>query len=201
MCSVCILTFDPVSSGVLTELVESERDYTHSVERLATSYYPMFSLRTVPTFLQGQGNTVLSNITQIHLFHRYVGGCVTSMCVICVMCGAKLYPHSQFSAQLCRHDNTVQSACEVFLQSQDQFQCYIPFILGLERGLEILSEYGGSFFADKQVLLGDQRGILDHCYRVKERLVEYDHFLRQLVSASQKQALHAVDTAKVIDLK
>ncbi len=108
------------------------------------------------------------------------------------------FAHSRFSAQLCRHDNTVQSTCEVFIASKDLFQCYVPYIIGMERGLEILSEYGGSFFSDKQSLLGDHRDMRDHCCRVTERLVEYDHHLRQLLTATQKQALYAVDVAKVI---
>ena len=65
----------------------------------------------------------------------------------------------------------------------------------MEWGLSILTEYGGSFFEDKQRAIGDQLSITDHCCRLKERVVEYD--LRQLSKAAQKEALHAVNLAKV----
>ena len=67
----------------------------------------------------------------------------------------------------------------------------------MERGLRALSEYGGSFFEDKQRAIGDTQTITEHYCRLKERLVEYDHYLRQLSVAAQKEALHAVDLAKV----
>ena len=58
-------------------------------------------------------------------------------------------------------------------------------------------EYGGTFFQDKQRVIGDEESVSSHYCRVKERLVEYDYFLRDLVMCSQKEALHAVSTVKV----
>ncbi len=87
--------------------------------------------------------------------------------------------------------------CQIFIQASDGFQCYVPFLIGMERGLDILSEYGGSFFEDKQRLLGNETSIIEHYYRLKERVVEYDHHLRNLLTAAQKEALHAVELAMV----
>ncbi len=87
--------------------------------------------------------------------------------------------------------------CQIFIQASDGFQCYVPFLIRTERGLEILSEYGGSFFEDKQRLLGNDGSILEHHYRLKERMIEYDHHLRDLLTAAQKEALYAVELAMV----
>jgi len=76
-------------------------------------------------------------------------------------------------------------------------KCYIPFLIRMERGLEVLREYGGSFFTKRQLAMGDQLSISDHYGRLKERLVEYDHHLRELYMAAQKESLHSVQSAKV----
>ena len=71
----------------------------------------------------------------------------------------------------------------------------------MTRGLRILTEYGGSFFQDRQRDIGDEESVSSHYCRVKERLVEYDHFLRELVMCSQKEALYAVNTVKVSSVR
>ena len=46
-------------------------------------------------------------------------------------------------------------------------------------------------------MIGDRRSLEDHFLRPKERLVEYDQALRDLIMCAQKEYLHGVGVTRV----
>ena len=59
-------------SSVLQKLILSEGAYNHSLRVLAESYLPLLSSSPhLPSFLQGGNTSILANIDELHLFHRY----------------------------------------------------------------------------------------------------------------------------------
>lgn len=74
---------------------------------------------------------------------------------------------------------------------------YVPLLVNMERGLKILSQYGGSFFQDRQQEIGDEMTVLEHYLRPKERLKEYWSYLKEMYVCAQKEYLHGVSLVKV----
>lgn len=67
----------------------------------------------------------------------------------------------------------------------------------MDQGLQILSEYGGSFFTDKQHEIGDEMTITEHYCRPRERWREYVSYLKELHVCAHKEYLHGVSLIKV----
>ncbi len=103
-----------------------------------------------------------------------------------------------FYEELSHQEDSVEGVCNTFIQNRNGFlSCYLPFLLNVERGQRILTEYGGTFFTDKQREVEDELGLLGHYRRPRERLVEYYEALRDLCYCAQKQYLHGVSLVKV----
>lgn len=87
--------------------------------------------------------------------------------------------------------------CNTFLESETGLQCYVPYLLHMEAGLQVLAEYGGSFFTDKQREVKDELGVVAHYCKPKERLAAYLAIMQDLCYCAQKQYLHGVSLVKV----
>lgn len=103
----------------------------------------------------------------------------------------------RFYEELSAHEDSVEGVCNSFIENETGFQCYIPFLLNMEQGLQVLTDYGGSFFTDKQHEISDEIGIVGHYRKPRQRLVEYTEMLRDLCYCAQKQYLHGVSLVKV----
>lgn len=95
------------------------------------------------------------------------------------------------------HEDSLEGVCNSFIQNEEGFRCYIPFLLNMEVGLQVLSEYGGSFFTDKQREVEDEPGLGAHFSKPRDRLVDYLEVMRDLCYCAQKQYLHGVSLVKV----
>ena len=94
-------------------------------------------------------------------------------------------------------EDSLEGVCNSFIANEHGFRQYVPFLLNSEQGQQILAEYGGSFFTDKQREVGDEGGVAWHYARPRARLVEYLSMLRDLSYCAQKQYLHGVSLVKV----
>lgn len=103
----------------------------------------------------------------------------------------------QFYEELSVHEDSLEGICNCFIENEAGFRCYLPFLLNMERGLHVLTEYGGSFFTDKQREVEDELGIVAHYGRPKTRLAEYLYMMKDLCYCTQKQYLHGVSLVKV----
>lgn len=160
-------------SAVLEELVASELPYLRSLELLAETYLPSLLLEHVPSFLQGRHSTIFANITELYAFQR------------------------KFYAELSQCEGSVVGVCHTFLRFSGDFPlAYLPFLLSQERGAAILSEYGGTYLEEAARAAGDPLGLLQLYQRPRQRLVEYDQLLKELVVCAQKQFLHGVSLVK-----
>lgn len=116
-------------------------------------------------------------------------------CRMCVM--LDLIVHRVFYEDLSSVEDSLEGVCNFFIENEDSFNVYIPFLTNMERGLKILREFGGSFFADLQMQLGDKVDIVGHYCSPRARLAQYLEMFRDLCYCSQKQYLHGVSLVKV----
>ena len=94
-------------------------------------------------------------------------------------------------------EGSVEGTCNSFMQNEERFDVYVPFLTNMERGLKILKDYGGTFLSDYQRQLGDSMSVIGHYCSPRVRLVHYLEMLRDLAYCAQKQYLHGVSLVKV----
>lgn len=120
------------------------------------------------------------------------------MCDLChVMCELGDVMCRMLYEKLSLGEDSLEDMCNSFIENEDGFNVYIPFLINMDQGLNILREYGGSFFTDHQRELGDEMDILDHYCSPRARLVQYLEMFRDLCYSAQKQYLHGVSMVKV----
>ena len=113
-------------------------------------------------------------------------------------CETRLFlKYRKFYLDLSEHEDSLEGVCNTILQHAPEFKCYVPFLCNMERGLQILSQYGGSFFHDKQREIGDEMSVTSHYCRLKERWKEYLNYFKELYVCAQKEYLHGVSLVKV----
>lgn len=106
--------------------------------------------------------------------------------------------HRQFCEEISLHEDSLEGVCNCFIANERGFQSYTPFLLNSEhQGQQILADYGGSFFTDKQREVGDEEGVMAHYSKPRARLVQYLDVLRDLSYCAQKHYLHGVSLVKV----
>ena len=103
----------------------------------------------------------------------------------------------EFYNELAVQENSLEGICRTFIHHGAGFKCYIPFLTNFERGLHTLTSYGGSFFTDKQQEIGDELSLVERYGHPKQRLVDYDRYLKEIFMCSQKEYLHGVSMVKV----
>ena len=109
----------------------------------------------------------------------------------------KIHFCSGFYNELSQHEESLEGICNSFIENEAGFKCYIPFLVDMEQRLKVLTEYGGSFFTDKQREIEDEVDIVGHFCRPKERLVQYLNMFKDMCYCAQKQYLHGVSLVKV----
>lgn len=102
-----------------------------------------------------------------------------------------------FCSDLSLVEGSLEGICNVFIEKEEGFNVYIPFLTNMEQGLKILREYGGSFLLDYQRQLGDSMSLIGHLCSPRVRLVHYLEMFRDLTFCAQKQYLHGVSLVKV----
>lgn len=106
----------------------------------------------------------------------------------------------KFYSELSLQESSLEGICSTFIHHGAEFKCYIPFLSNLDRGLHTLTSYGGSFFTDKQQEIGDELSLVEHYSHPKQRLIDYDRYLKEIFMCSQKEYLHGVSIVKVSGL-
>ena len=103
----------------------------------------------------------------------------------------------KFYSELSLQESSLEGICSTFIHHGAEFKCYIPFLSNLDRGLHVLTSYGGSFFTDKQHEIGDELSLIERYSHPKQRLIDYDRYLKEIFMCSQKEYLHGVSIVKV----
>ena len=99
--------------------------------------------------------------------------------------------------KLSQVEDSLEDVCNTFIENEDDFRVYIPFLINMEQGLNILREYGGTFFTDHQRELGDDTDILTHYCSPRARLVQYHETFRDLCYSAQTHYQQGVSLVKV----
>lgn len=118
-------------------------------------------------------------------------------------CGSKInfIDHfRKFYNELSLQESSLEGICSTFIHHGAEFKCYIPFLSNLDRGLHALTSYGGSFFTDKQQEIGDELSLVERYSHPKQRMIDYDRYLKEIFMCSQKEYLHGVSIVKVSGL-
>ena len=105
--------------------------------------------------------------------------------------------HRKFYNELALHETSLEGICSTFVHHGAEFKCYVAFLSNLDRGLHILSSFGGSFFTDKQEEIGDGLSLVERYSHPRQRLIDYDRSLKEVYMCSQKEYLHGVSMVKV----
>ena len=91
----------------------------------------------------------------------------------------------------------MEGVCNSFIENWNEFKYYVPFLANMEQGLKILTDYGGSFFTDKQREIEDELGIVGHFCQPVETLLQRVEQFKDMCYCAQKQYLHGVRLVKV----
>ncbi|CAI8019890.1 Pleckstrin homology domain-containing family G member 4B [Geodia barretti] len=157
--------------------MSQELSYLQSLEILAETYLPSLTKTHVPSFLQGRGLKIFANVADLYEVHRTFYAEVSS---------------GKLDTPLA----IVESFCQALVRNQDSWNQYQTFLLNMEQGQRVLSQYGGTFFQEVQASIGDNHTLEEHFVRPRDQLMRYDRILKDVVMCAQKEYLHGVGIAK-----
>ncbi|CAI8019891.1 Pleckstrin homology domain-containing family G member 4B [Geodia barretti] len=163
--------------AVTQALMSQELSYLQSLEILAETYLPSLTKTHVPSFLQGRGLKIFANVADLYEVHRTFYAEVSS---------------GKLDTPLA----IVESFCQALVRNQDSWNQYQTFLLNMEQGQRVLSQYGGTFFQEVQASIGDNHTLEEHFVRPRDQLMRYDRILKDVVMCAQKEYLHGVGIAK-----
>ncbi|XP_041375633.1 puratrophin-1-like isoform X2 [Gigantopelta aegis] len=151
-------------SLIMSEIVQTERDYVRSLQFIISNYIPELRHSNVPQALRGKQNVIFGNIEKIYQFH------------------------SQYflrEIEACLHHPFFLGQC--FLLHENMFYLYALYNKNKPRSDNLMLEYGKQFFKQKQLQLGDKMDLASYLLKPVQRMGKYALLLKQMVKLCPEQ--------------
>ncbi|XP_038954140.1 puratrophin-1 isoform X2 [Rattus norvegicus] len=160
---------------VLAEMVATEREYVRALDYTIQNYFPELDRSDVPQGLRGQRAHLFGNLEKLRDFHFHFFLRELEACT--------------------RHPPRVAHA---FLRHRVQFGMYALYSKNKPRSDALMSNYGHTFFKEKQQALGDHLDLASYLLKPIQRMSKYALLLQELARAcgGPAQELGALQAAQ-----
>ncbi|XP_055477324.1 puratrophin-1 [Psammomys obesus] len=160
---------------VLAEMVATEREYVRALDYTIQNYFPELDRPDVPQGLRGQRAHLFGNLEKLRDFHLHFFLRELEACT--------------------RHPPRVAYA---FLRHRVQFGMYALYSKNKPRSDVLMSNYGHTFFKEKQQALGDHLDLASYLLKPIQRMSKYALLLQELARAcgGPAQELDALQAAQ-----
>ena len=143
---------------IMTEMIQTERDYVSALELIKDHYIPEISREDVPQALRGKRNIIFSNIEKIYEFHS-----------------------QYFLAELKSCMNNPYLIGQCFLNHEPEFFLYALYNKNKPKSDSLMHDYGRAFFQAKQSQLGDKMDLSSYLLKPVQRMGKYSLLLKQII--------------------
>ncbi|NP_001351335.1 puratrophin-1 isoform 2 [Mus musculus] len=160
---------------VLAEMVATEREYVRALDYTIQNYFPELDRPDVPQGLRGQRAHLFGNLEKLRDFH---------------------YNFFLRELEACtRHPPRVAHA---FLRHRVQFGMYALYSKNKPRSDALMTNYGHTFFKEKQQALGDHLDLASYLLKPIQHMSKYALLLQELARAcgGPAQELGALQAAQ-----
>ncbi|XP_064611995.1 puratrophin-1-like isoform X2 [Liolophura sinensis] len=145
-------------SLIMSEMVQTERDYVQALQFIVENYIPELLRDDVPQALRGKRNIVFGNIEKIYQFHR-----------------------QYFLRELEACERNPFQVGHYFLLHENQFYLYALYNKNKPKSDSLMVEYGKDFFRRKQSDLGDKMDLSSYLLKPVQRMGKYALLLKQII--------------------
>nr|KAG5712182.1 hypothetical protein BaRGS_014532 [Batillaria attramentaria] len=143
---------------IMSEMVQTERDYTRSLQYVIENYIPELQRVDVPQLLRGKRNVIFGNIEKIYQFH------------------SQYFLHE---LEACQHNPFLVG--HYFLRHESQFHLYTLYNKNKPKSDDLMFELGKGFFRHKQLQLGDRMDLSSYLLKPVQRMGKYALLLKQIL--------------------
>lgn len=137
-------------SLIMSEMVQTERDYVFSLRFIVEQYIPEMEREDVPQALRGQRNIIFGNIEKILLFHQHY-----------------------FLQEMEASKRNPFLIARYFLMHEQQFHLYALYNKNKPKSDILMAEYGKNYFREKQLELGDKMDLSSYLLKPVQRMGKY----------------------------
>uniref|UniRef100_A0A4W5JIZ2 non-specific serine/threonine protein kinase n=1 Tax=Hucho hucho TaxID=62062 RepID=A0A4W5JIZ2_9TELE len=178
--SLYSLTHSPslsLSSYVLLELVETERDYVRDLGVVVGGYMTRMKEEGVPDDMKGKDKIVFGNIHQIYDWHR-----------------------DFFMGELEKCLEDPERLGPLFVKHERRLHMYVVYCQNKPKSELIVSEYIDTYFEDLKQRLGHRLQITDLLIKPVQRIMKYQLLLKDFLKFSKKAGLDSVELEKGVEI-
>lgn len=143
---------------IMSEMVQTERDYVRSLQYVIENYIPEMQRVDVPQLMRGKRNVIFGNVEKIYQFH------------------------SQYflrELETCLHNPFLVG--HYFLRHESQFHLYTLYNKNKPKSDDLMLELGKGFFRQKQLQLGDRMDLSSYLLKPVQRMGKYALLLKQIL--------------------
>ncbi|XP_055955846.1 pleckstrin homology domain-containing family G member 4B isoform X2 [Patella vulgata] len=145
-------------SLIMSEMVQTERDYVQSLEYVIDNYIPELQREDVPQALRGKRNVIFGNIEKIYDFH------------------CQYFLHEVESCEF-----TPYQIGQYILSHENAFYLYALYNKNKPKSDLLMAEFGKTFFMDKQLQLNDKMNLASYLLKPVQRMGKYALLLKQII--------------------
>lgn len=163
---------------VINELLQTEKDYVHSLNYVIENFIPEMKQPDIPQLLRGKSSVIFGNIEMIYTFHfnHFLQELV-----------------KQTSENTCTQSAAI-SIANCFLNHRNDFHLYALYSKNKPKSDSLMLEIGAQHFKRKQLELGDYLDLSSYLLKPVQRLGKYALLLRQLI---KEFPLNSLEYAKL----
>ncbi|XP_048577215.1 puratrophin-1-like isoform X3 [Nematostella vectensis] len=145
-------------SYIVTEMIETERDYVKSLDYIVENYISQMDNPDLLPSLKGKKNILFGNIERLSDFHK-----------------------GSFLRELenCKERPLQIGSC--FLKWERQFYLYALYNMNKPRSDQLLSDHGNAYFRICQKELGDKLDLGSYLMKPVQRMCKYGLLLRDMI--------------------
>ncbi|KAL4234273.1 Pleckstrin y domain containing [Mactra antiquata] len=152
-------------SLIMSEMVQTERDYVCSLRFIVEHYIPEMEREDVPQALRGKRNVIFGNIEKIFQFHQ-----------------------QYFLQEMEASKRNPFLIARYFLMHENQFHLYALYNKNKPKSDALMAEYGKLFFRDKQLELGDKMDLSSYLLKPVQRMGKYALLIKQVLKECSRTA-------------
>ncbi|XP_076470612.1 puratrophin-1-like [Babylonia areolata] len=143
---------------IMSEMVQTERDYTRSLQYVIENYIPELQRVDVPQMLRGKRNVIFGNVEKIYQFHSHY-----------------------FLRELEACERNPFLVGHYFLRHEPEFHLYTLYNKNKPKSDDLMLELGKQFFRQKQLELGDRMDLASYLLKPVQRMGKYALLLKQIL--------------------
>uniref|UniRef100_A0A8C4PSD8 Trio Rho guanine nucleotide exchange factor n=1 Tax=Equus asinus TaxID=9793 RepID=A0A8C4PSD8_EQUAS len=166
-----------LSSYVLQELVETERDYVRDLGCVVEGYMALMKEDGVPDDMKGKDKIVFGNIHQIYDWHR-----------------------DFFLGELEKCLEDPEKLGSLFVKHERRLHMYIVYCQNKPKSEHIVSEYIDTFFEDLKQRLGHRLQLTDLLIKPVQRIMKYQLLLKDFLKYSRKASLDTSELERAVEV-